>query len=129
MLENFQYDFTSEDADFLLEVINKDATNLNEYLLFHLEVINESLTTLKEASNSVVQVSAIKNMFEAFLISDKVVTLITKRRSSINLTSSEIDNLKINAESVVNGIKKVAEINKKHIDKIDAITLFIYLAH
>ena len=128
MLKNFEYDPTSEDADFLLEVINKESSNLNEYFLFHLDVINQSLIRLKEKPNSAVQISSAKEMFEVYLLSDKVLTLISKKRKSIKLKSSEVESIKINAKSIVNGIEKVVELNKEHLIKFDALTFFIYLA-
>ena len=128
MLKNFEYDFSSEDAEFLLEVINKDSSSLNEYLLFHLDVIDQTLNRLNEKPNSAVQISAIKEMFEVYILSDKVLTLISKKRKSIKLKSSEVESVKINAKSIVNGVEKVAELNKEHLIKKDALILFLYLA-
>lgn len=127
-LLDLEYDFTSEDAEFLLEVINKDSSSLNEHLLFNLKVIDRTLTRLNEEPDSAVKVDSLKKMSEVYLLSDKVLTLIARRRKSIKLESSKLESIKINAEAVVNGIDKVAEINKEHLIKKDALLLFFYLA-
>lgn len=127
-LLDLEYDSTSEDAEFLLEVINKDSSSLNEHLLYNLKVIDRTLTKLNEEPNSAVKVDSLKLMAEVYLLSDKVLTLISKRRKSIKLESSKLESIKINAESVVNGIEKVAELNKEHLIKKDALLLLFYLA-
>lgn len=128
MLKNFEYDFSSKEAEFLLKVINNDFSSLNEYLLFHLEVIDVALTKLKEEPNSAVEVSAVKELFDVYLLADKVLTLTDKRRKSIKLKNSKFEAIKTNAKSVVNGVEKVAELNKEHLIKKDALTFFIYLS-
>ena len=127
MLEDFIYNIDSEEAKTLLKIINEEGAELNQFLLFNLEVINYSLEKLEEESSSVIEVGAVKKLVHCYLLADKVLNILEKKRKKIKLEASVIDNLKINAESVVNGIEKVAELNKKNMVKIDALTLFIYL--
>jgi len=127
MLEDFFYNVASEDAEAVLKMINEDNKELNQYFLFHLEVINQSIETLTGTTNSVIEISAVKHLVECYLLADKVVNLIQKRRKKIKLKSSMVKTLKINAESVVNGIEKVAEYNKNNMVKTDALTLFLYM--
>lgn len=127
MLEDFIYNINSEEAKTLLKLINEEGAELNQFLLFNLEVINYSLEKLEESSSSVIEVSAVKKLVHCYLLADKVVNLIGNKRKKIKLDSSVINNLKINAESVVNGVEKIAELNKKNMVNNDALTLFIYL--
>ena len=121
MLEDFIYNVNSEDAKALINLINEDGADLNSFFLFTLEVINHSIETLEGTSNSVVD-------FEAYLIADKVFNLIKQKRKKIKLEASIIESLKVNAKSVVNGVEKVAELNKKNMLEHDPLTLLIYLA-
>ena len=128
MLEDFIYNVNSEDAKALINLINEDGADLNSFFLFTLEVINHSIETLEGTSNSVVDIEAIKKFFEAYLIADKVFNLIKQKRKKIKLEASIIESLKVNAKSVVNGVEKVAELNKKNMLEHDPLTLLIYLA-
>lgn len=127
MLEDFSYNIDSEEAKALIKIINEEGAELNQFLLFNLEVINHSLETLEGSSISVIEIGAVKKLVECYLLSDKVLNLIKNKRKKIKLDSSIVKNLKINAESIVNGVEKVAELNKKNMVKTDALTLFLYL--
>lgn len=127
MLEDFSYNIDSEEAKTLIKIINEEGAELNQFLLFNLEVINHSLETLEGSSISVIEIGAVKKLVECYLLSDKVLNLIKNKRKKIKLDSSIVKNLKINAESIVNGVEKVAELNKKNMVKTDALTLFLYL--
>lgn len=127
MLEDFFYNIDSEEAKTLIKIINEEGAELNQFLLFNLEVINHSLETLEGSSISVIEIGAVKKLVECYLLSDKVLNLIKNKRKKIKLDSSIVKNLKINAESIVNGVEKVAELNKKNMVKTDALTLFLYL--
>ena len=81
----------------------------------------------KGSSISVIEIGAVKKLVECYLLSDKILNLIKNKRKKIKLDSSIVKNLKINAESIVNGVEKVAELNKKNMVKTDALTLFLYL--
>ena len=128
MLEKFEYEFNSEDAEFLLKVINKDLSSLDDYLLFHLAVIDKTITVLKRNSDLVINVDALKEMSEAYLISDKVLTLMEKRKESIHLEESKLESVKTNAKSIVNGVESIAKLNKEHLINKDALLLFFYLS-
>ena len=52
---------------------------------------------------------------------------VKKRRKEIKLTSSEADSIKINAEAIINGIEKVAELQKNNMLEVPSGVLFIYL--
>ena len=127
MLEDFSYNIDSEEAKALIKIINEEGAELNQFLLFNLEVINHSLETLEGSSISVIEIGAVKKLVECYLLSDKILNLIKNKRKKIKLDSSIVKNLKINAESIVNGVEKVAELNKKNMVKTDALTLFLYL--
>ena len=127
MLEDFVYNVNSEESKSLLKIINEEGAELNQFFLFNLEVINYSLEKLEESSSSVIEVSAVKKLVHCYLLADKIVNIIEKKRKKIKLEASVIKNLKINAKSVVNGVEKIAELNKKNMVNNDALTLFIYL--
>ena len=127
MLEDFSYNIDSEEAKALIKIINEEGAELNQFLLFNLEVINHSLETLEGNSISVIEIGAVKKLVQCYLLSDKILNLIKNKRKKIKLDSSIVKNLKINAESIVNGVEKVAELNKKNMVKTDALTLFLYL--
>lgn len=127
MLEDFVYNVNSEESKSLLKIINEEGAELNQFFLFNLEVINYSLEKLEESSSSVIEVSAVKKLVHCYLLADKIVNIIEKKRKKIKLEASVIKNLKINAKSVVNGVEKIAELNKKNMVNNDALTLFLYL--
>ena len=91
-------------------------------------VIDKTITVLKRNSDLVINVDALKEMSEAYLISDKVLTLMEKRKESIHLEESKLESVKTNAKSIVNGVESIAKLNKEHLINKDALLLFFYLS-
>lgn len=129
MFENFTYEkLDSEEAEELTEIINTEASDLSEFLLFHLKVVDSTIEELNSESSSLVQTSAIKYMLEAVFMAKKIITIIEQKKATIKITSSELESILINAKSLINGIEKVAELNKKHMLETDPSELLIYLS-
>ena len=128
MFNNFTYEkLDSEEAEDLIEIVNTEASDLSTYLLFHLEVINSTIEELKKDNAKLVQISAINVMLQAVFMAKKLLALIDGRRSSIKITSSEVESIKINAKAIINGIEKVAVLNKEHMLKVDPEELLVYM--
>lgn len=128
ILENFTYEtLDSEEIDLLTEMLNKEATDLNSFFLFNLEVIELSITKLNSNEKYLVQTSAVKELLEIVFLAKKIVALIDNRKDSIRITTSELESIKINANSIINGVEKVAELNKKNMVNKEPSELFIYL--
>ena len=128
ILENFTYEtLDSEEIDLLTEMLNKEATDLNSFFLFNLEVIELSITKLNSNEKYLVQTSAVKELLEIVYLAKKIVALIDNRKDSIRITTSELESIKINANSIINGVEKVAELNKKNMVNKEPSELFIYL--
>lgn len=129
MFEKFTYEkLDSEEAEELTEIINTEASDLSEFLLFHLKVVDSTIEELNSESSSLVQTSAIKYMLEAVFMAKKIITIIEQKKATIKITSSELESILINAKSLINGIEKVAELNKKHMLETDPSELLIYLS-
>ena len=88
MLEDFSYNIDSEEAKALIKIINEEGAELNQFLLFNLEVINHSLEKLEGSSISVIEIGAVKKLVECYLLSDKVLNLIKNKRKKINSKSN-----------------------------------------
>ena len=128
ILENFTYEtLDSEEIDLLTDMLNKEATDLNSFFLFNLEVIELSITKLNSNEKYLVQTSAVKELLEIVFLAKKIVALIDNRKDSIRITTSELESIKINANSIINGVEKVAELNKKNMVNKEPSELFIYL--
>lgn len=128
MFNNFTYEkLDSEEAEDLIEVVNTEASDLSTYLLFHLEVINSTIEELKKDNAKLVQVSAITVMLQAVFMAKKLLALIDGRRTSIKITTSEVESIKINAKAIINGIEEVAVLNKEHMLKVDPEELLVYM--
>ena len=128
MFENFTYEkLDSEEAEDLIEVVNAEASDLSTYLLFHLEVINSTIEELKKDNAKLVQISAINVMLQAVFMAKKLLALIDGRRTSIKITTSEVESIKINAKAIINGIEEVAVLNKEHMLKVDPEELLVYM--
>lgn len=129
MFEKFTYEkLDSEEAEELTEIINTEASDLSEFLLFHLKVVDSTIEELNSESSSLVQTSAIKYMLEAVFMAKKIITIIEQKKATIKITSSELESILINAKSLINGIEKVAELNKKHMLETDPSELLVYLS-
>ena len=55
-------DCNSEEITDLINAINEDSSEFNNFLLFHLEVIDHSIKKLSESETSVLELSAIKQL-------------------------------------------------------------------
>lgn len=128
MFNNFTYEkLDSEEAEDLIEVVNTEASDLSTYLLFHLEVINSTIEELKKDNAKLVQVSAITVMLQAVFMAKKLLALIDGRRTSIKITTSEVESIKINAKAIINGIEEVAVLNKEHMLEVEPEELLVYM--
>ena len=128
IFENFTYEkLDREEAEELTEIINTGASDLSEYLLFHLKVVDSTIEELTTEDNSLVQTSAIKCMLETVFLAKKVITLIEQKKATIKITSSESESILINAKALINGVEKVAELNKKHMLEVEPSELLVYL--
>lgn len=129
MFEKFTYEeLDSDEAKDLLKIINNESSVISEYLLFHLKVIDYTLEELNSENANLVQTSAIKDMLKAVFMAKKIITIIEQKKATIKITSSELESILINAKSLINGIEKVAELNKKHMLETDPSELLIYLS-
>lgn len=129
MFEKFTYEeLDSDEAKDLLKIINNESSVISEYLLFHLKVIDYTLEELNSENANLVQTSAIKDMLKAVFMAKKIITIIEQKKATIKITSSELESILINAKSLINGIEKVAELNKKHMLETDPSELLVYLS-
>ena len=120
-------DFDSEEITELIQVINEESSEFNTFLLFHLDVINTSIEQLSTDKTKIIELSAIKELVSTLYLAKKIEAIFIERRKEIKLTSSEADSIKINAEAIINGIEKVAELQKKNMLEVPSEVLFIYL--
>lgn len=120
-------DFDSEEITELIKVINEESSEFNTFLLFHLDVINTSIEQLSTDKTKIIELSAIKELVSTLYLAKKVEAIFIERRKEIKLTSSEADSIKINAEAIINGIEKVAELQKNNMLEVPSGVLFIYL--
>lgn len=120
-------DFDSEEITELIQVINEESSEFNTFLLFHLDVINTSIEQLSTDKTKIIELSAIKELVSTLYLAKKIEAIFIERRKEIKLTSSEADSIKINAEAIINGIEKVAELQKNNMLEVPSEVLFIYL--
>ena len=129
IFEKFTYEeLDSDEAKDLLKIINNESSVISEFLLFHLKVIDYTLEELNSENVNLVQTSAIKDMLKAVFMAKKIITIIEQKKATIKITSSELESILINAKSLINGIEKVAELNKKHMLETDPSELLVYLS-
>lgn len=125
--ELFYKDYDSEEITDLIEVINEEASEFNQFLLFNLEVINESITQLSTDKTKLIELPAVRQLAETLYLAKKLEAIFSERSEEIKLTSSESESIKINAEAIVNGVEKVAELHKENMLEVPSAVLFIYL--
>lgn len=121
-------DCNSEEITDLINAINEDSSEFNNFLLFHLEVIDHSIKKLSESETSVLELSAIKQLVGTLYLAKKIEVVFNERLEDLKIPTSEKESIKLNGESIVNGIEKVAEYNKKNMMATDSSTLLIYLS-
>lgn len=119
--------FNSEEITDLIKVINEEPSEFNQYLLFNLEVINESIEQLSTDKAKLIELSAVRQLAGTLYLGKKIESIFSERSEEIKLTSSESESIKINAEAIVNGVEKVAELHKKNMLDVPSAVLFIYL--
>ena len=119
--------FNSEEITDLIKVINEEPSEFNQFLLFNLEVINESIEQLSTDKAKLIELSAVRQLAGTLYIEKKIESIFSERSEEIKLTSSESESIKINAEAIVNGVEKVAELHKKNMLDVPSAVLFIYL--
>ena len=117
----------SEEITDLIKVINEEPSEFNQYLLFNLEVINESIEQLSTDKAKLIELSAVRQLAGTLYLGKKIESIFSERSEEIKLTSSESESIKINAEAIVNGVEKVAELHKKNMLDVPSAVLFIYL--
>lgn len=119
--------FNSEEITDLIKVINEEPSEFNQFLLFNLEVINESIEQLSTDKAKLIELSAVRQLAGTLYLGKKIESIFSERSEEIKLTSSESESIKINAEAIVNGVEKVAELHKKNMLDVPSAVLFIYL--
>ena len=60
-------------------------------------------------------------------LAKKVEVIFSERKEELKITSSEMESIKMNAEAVVNGVEKIAVLNKKNMLEVDPTVLLVYL--
>lgn len=121
-------DYDSEEVTELIKIINEESSEFNQFLLFNLDVINTSIEQLSTDKAKIIELSAIKQLVGTLYLAKKVESIFIERNEEIKVTSSEVESIKINAEAIINGVEKVAELHKTNMLKIDSAILFIYLS-
>lgn len=119
--------FNSEEITDLIKVINEEPSEFNQFLLFNLEVINESIEQLSTDKAKLIELSAVRQLVKTLYLAKKIESIFSERSEEIKITSSESESIKINAEAIVNGVEKVAEVHKKNMLEVPSAVLMIYL--
>ena len=119
--------FDSEEITELIKIINEESSEFNTFLLFNLDVINTSIEQLSTDNNKIIELSAVKELVGTLYLAKKIESIFTERSKEIKLTSSESESIKINAEAIINGVEKVADLQKKNMLEVPSSILFIYL--
>lgn len=117
----------SEEINELVKIINEEASEFNQFLLFHLDVINTSIEQLSTDKTKIIELSAIKDLVGTLYLAKKIEVIFSERSKDIKITSSEVDSIKINAEAIINGLDKVAELQKKNMLEVPPSILLVYL--
>lgn len=119
--------FNSEEITDLIKVINEEPSEFNQFLLFNLEVINESIEQLSTDKAKLIELSAVRQLVKTLYLAKKIESIFSERSEEIKITSSETESIKINAEAIVNGVEKVAELHKKNMLEVPSAVLIVYL--
>ena len=119
--------FNSEEITDLIKVINEEPSEFNQFLLFNLEVINESIEQLSTDKAKLIELSAVRQLVGTLYLAKKIESIFSERSEEIKITSSESESIKINAEAIVNGVEKVAELHKKNMLEVPSAVLMVYL--
>ena len=117
----------SEEITELITIINEETSEFNTFLLFNLEVINESIEQLSESKKKLIELSAVRQLVGTFHLAKKLEAIFNERTEEVKITKSEFESYKMNIKAIINGIEKVAELQKKNMMEIDPSFLFIYL--
>ena len=125
--ELYYKNVNSEEITDLIKVINEEASDFNNFLLFHLEVINVSIEQLSNENAKLIELSAIRELVRTVYLAKKVEVIFSERKEELKITSSEMESIKMNAEAVVNGVEKIAVLNKKNMLEVDPTVLLVYL--
>lgn len=129
MFKELSYkEMDSEEITDLINIINEEPSDLNSYLLYHLNVINTTLEQLSTDNTKLIELSAVKEMVATLYFAKKVEYIISKRTDEVKLISSEIESVKINLNSIVNGLENVAKIHKENMKEVPPSILFVYLS-
>ena len=120
-------DVDSEDFTDLIEIINKEPSKFNYFLLFNIEAINESIEQLSTDKTKLIELSAIRQLVATFYLVKRIEAIFSERNEEVKITTSEAESIKINVEAIINGVEKVAELNKKNMVEVDPSILLIYL--
>lgn len=117
----------SEEINNLVKIINEEGSEFNHFLLFHLDVINTSIEELSSGRTKIIELSAVKDLVGTLYLAKRIEAIFSERTEDIKIDSSIADSIKINAESIVNGIEKIADLQKKNMLEVPSGVLFIYL--
>ena len=112
-------DVDSEDFTDLIEIINKEPSKFNYFLLFNIEAINESIEQLSTDKTKLIELSAIRQLVATFYLVKRIEAIFSERNEEVKITTSEAESIKINVEAIINGVEKVAELNKKNMVEVD----------
>lgn len=120
-------DVDSEEITELIGVINEESSEFNKFLLFHLDVINTSIEELSSEKTKIIELSAVRELVATLYLAKKILAIFSDRSEDVKITSSEVESIKINAEAIVNGVEKIAELQKKNLMEVPSSILLIYL--
>ena len=110
----------------LIDLINTEGTEFNSFMLHILEMLTEAINELEEGS-TIIANSTIDNILAFKYTSKNLVLLIEEDVDSFKISSSLLEQILINCKSVLNAIEKIAELQKKVLDKLTPEELLVVL--
>lgn len=120
-------DVDSEEIADLISIINEEPSDFNQFLLFHLEVIDKSIEDLSSETTKIIELSAVREIVRTLYLAKKIEAIFSERRKDIKITTSEAESIKINAKAIVNGVQKIADLQKKNMLDVPSSVLLVYL--
>ena len=123
MFKEIYNGLNSEESNNIINILNNDSSDFNSFLKFHLEAINNSIESLTK-TDLLVDTNSIKIMFKTYLLARDVIKVIENENTSIK---TNVESIKLNCKSIINGVEKVAELNKKNMMALDSQDIFFYI--
>ena len=123
MFKEIYNGLNSEESNNIINILNNDSSDFNSFLKYHLEAINVSIESLNK-TDFLVNTNSIKIMFKTYLLARDVIKVIENENTSIK---TNVESIKLNCKSIINGVEKVAELNKKNMMALDSQDIFFYI--